>query len=117
MSATAATPKTQLEKCPTGIQGLDEITAGGLPRGRPTLVCGDAGSGKTILAMQFLVHGITQYNEPGVFIAFEETAQDLAVNLASMGVDVGQLCAENKLAIDWVHITPAEIEEAGEYDL
>jgi circadian clock protein KaiC len=118
MSATAAAPKAaQLEKCATGIHGLDEITAGGLPRGRPTLVCGDAGSGKTILGMQFLVRGITQYDEPGVFIAFEENAQDLAINMASMGVDVGQLCAENKLAIDWVHLSPAEIEEAGEYDL
>ncbi|HKW66897.1 MAG TPA: circadian clock protein KaiC [Terriglobales bacterium] len=118
MSATAAAPRAaQLEKCPTGIHGLDEITAGGLPRGRPTLVCGDAGSGKTILGMQFLVQGITQFNEPGVFIAFEENAQDLAINMASMGVDVGQLCAENKLAVDWVHLSPAEIEEAGEYDL
>src|SRR5690242_21226714 len=99
MLATAAAPRAaQLQKCPTGIQGLDEITQGGLPRGRPTLVCGDAGSGKTILAMQFLVRGITQYDEPGVFIAFEENAQDLAINMASMGVDVGRLCAENKLA-------------------
>jgi len=118
MLATAAAPRAaQLQKCPTGIQGLDEITQGGLPRGRPTLVCGDAGSGKTILAMQFLVRGITQYDEPCVFIAFEENAQDLAINMASMGVDVGRLCAENKLAIDWVHLNPAEIEEAGEYDL
>ena len=118
MSATEAmTRSAQLEKCPTGILGLDEVTAGGLPRGRPTLICGDAGSGKTILGMQFLVRGITEYNEPGVFIAFEENAQDLAINMASMGVDVGRLCAENKLAIDWVHLSPAEIEEAGEYDL
>jgi circadian clock protein KaiC len=118
MLATAAAPRAaQLEKCPTGIQGLDEITAGGLPRGRPTLICGDAGSGKTILGMQFLVRGITEFNEPGVFIAFEENAQDLAINMASMGVDVGRLCAENRLAIDWVHLSPADIEEAGEYDL
>ncbi|MGE5205847.1 MAG: circadian clock protein KaiC [Chlamydiota bacterium] len=116
-STKAASRTAQLEKCPTGIQGLDEMTAGGLPRGRPTLVCGDAGSGKTILAMQFLVNGITRYGEPGVFIAFEENAQDLAINMASMGVDVGQLCAENKLAVDWVRLSPAEIEEAGEYDL
>lgn len=114
-SATAASP--QLQKCPTGIQGLDEITAGGLPRGRPTLVCGDAGSGKTILAMQFLTQGATQFDEPGVFIAFEENAQDLALNMVSMGVDVQRLCAENKLAIDWVHVDAADIEEAGEYDL
>jgi circadian clock protein KaiC len=117
MAATAAAPIAKLEKCLTGIQGLDEITAGGLPRGRPTLVCGDAGSGKTILAMQFLVQGTTEFREPGVFIAFEENLQDLATNMASMGVDVHQLCAENKLAIDWVHVDPAEIEEAGEYDL
>ena len=114
-SATAVSP--QLQKCPTGIQGLDEITAGGLPRGRPTLVCGDAGSGKTILAMQFLTQGATQFDEPGVFIAFEENAQDLALNMTSMGVDVQRLCAENKLAIDWVHVDAADIEEAGEYDL
>src|SRR5512146_191941 len=117
MSASVAAPQAELEKCPTGIPGLDEITAGGLPRGRPTLICGDAGSGKTILAMQFLVHGIIEYNEPGVFIAFEENAQDLATNMASLGVDVHQLCAENGLAIDWVHVDAAEIEEAGEYDL
>lgn len=118
MSAAEEAPKTaELEKCPTGIQGLDEITAGGLPRGRPTLVCGDAGSGKTILAMQFLVQGITRYDEPGVFIAFEENAQDLAINMASMGVNVDQLRAANKLAVDWVHPSPGEIEEAGEYDL
>lgn len=115
--AGTAQSLAQLEKCPTGIPGLDEITAGGLPRGRPTLICGDAGSGKTILAMQFLVHGIIEYNEPGVFIAFEENAQDLATNMASLGVDVHQLCAENRLAIDWVHVDAAEIEEAGEYDL
>jgi len=96
MSATEAAPRTaELEKCPTGIQGLDEITGGGLPRGRPTLVCGDAGSGKTVLAMQFLVQGIRQFHEPGVFIAFEESAHDLATNMASMGVDLNQLCAEN----------------------
>jgi circadian clock protein KaiC len=118
MSAGAAAPRAaKLEKCPTGIHGLDEITAGGLPRGRPTLVCGDAGSGKTILGMQFLVRGITEFNETGVFIAFEENAQDLAINMVSMGVDVGRLCAENKLAVDWVHLSPTEIEEAGEYDL
>ena len=117
MAASVAAPKAELQKCPTGIEGLDEITAGGLPRGRPTLVCGDAGSGKTILAMQFLAQGIAQFDEPGVFIAFEENAQDLALNMASMGVDVQRLCAENKLAIDWVHVDAADIEEAGEYDL
>jgi circadian clock protein KaiC len=108
---------TELEKCPTGIHGLDEVTGGGLPRGRPTLVCGDAGSGKTVLAIQFLVQGIRQFHEPGVFIAFEENPQDLATNMASMGVDLNQLCAENQLAIDWIHLDASEIEEAGEYDL
>ena len=117
MSASVAAPQAELEKCPTGVEGLDEITAGGLPRGRPTLVCGDAGSGKTILAMQFLAQGITRFDEPGVFIAFEENAEDLALNMASMGVNVQRLCAENKLAIDWMHVDAAEIEEAGEYDL
>ena len=117
MAATVAAPMTELEKCPTGIHGLDEVTGGGLPRGRPTLVCGDAGSGKTVLAIQFLVQGIRQFHEPGVFIAFEENPQDLATNMASMGVDLNQLCAENQLAIDWIHLDASEIEEAGEYDL
>ena len=117
MTAASAAASPELQKCPTGIQGLDEITAGGLPRGRPTLVCGDAGSGKTILAMQFLARGITEFDEPGVFVAFEENSQDLALNMASMGVDVQRLCADNRLAIDWVHVDAADIEEAGEYDL
>jgi circadian clock protein KaiC len=108
---------TGIEKCPTGIAGLDEITEGGLPRGRPTLVCGGAGSGKTLLSMEFLVRGITQFNEPGVFMAFEETAEDLAKNVASLGFDVNGLIAKKKLAIDHVHIERSEIEETGEYDL
>src|SRR5450432_917232 len=78
----------QLAKAPTGIRGLDEVTGGGLPRGRPTLVCGPAGSGKTLLAMEFLVRGITQYGEPGVFMAFEETREDLVANMASLGFDL-----------------------------
>ncbi len=106
-----------LEKCPTGIPGLDEITEGGLPRGRPTLICGGAGSGKTLLSMEFLVRGITQYNEPGVFMAFEETAEELAKNVASLGFNVPALIAANKMAIDYVHIERSEIEETGEYDL
>ncbi|HEY9653729.1 MAG TPA: ATPase domain-containing protein, partial [Coleofasciculaceae cyanobacterium] len=83
--------KNQLKKCPTGIQGLDEITGGGLPQGRPTLVCGTAGCGKTLLGMEFLVCGATQYSEPGVFMAFEETAQELTQNVASLGWDLEQL--------------------------
>ena len=114
-------PKTsgpgRLEKVPTGIQGLDEITCGGLPRGRTTLVCGGPGCGKTLLALEFLVHGATQFGEPGVFIAFEETAEELATNGASLGFDLAALEADRKLAIDYVRIERSEIEESGEYDL
>lgn len=110
-------PKVQLPKAPTGIQGLDEITGGGLPKGRPTLVCGGAGCGKTLLAMEFLVRGATQFNEPGVFMAFEETAKDLTQNVASLGFDLNDLIARKKLALDFVYIERSEIEETGEYDL
>ena len=106
-----------LDKCRTGISGLDDVTEGGLPKGRPTLVCGGAGSGKTLLSMEFIVRGITEYNEPGVFMAFEETAEELAKNVASLGFDVNNLIAKNKMAIDYVHIERSEIEETGEYDL
>jgi len=114
-------PKTsgpgRLKKVPTGIQGLDEITCGGLPRGRTTLVCGGPGCGKTLLALEFLVHGATRFGEPGVFIAFEETAGELATNGASLGFDLAALEADRKLAIDYVRIERSEIEESGEYDL
>jgi circadian clock protein KaiC len=106
-----------LEKCPTGISGLDEITGGGLPKGRPTLVVGSAGSGKTLLSMEFLVRGATEYNEPGVFVAFEETAAELSKNVSSLGFDVDALVAKKKLAVDYVYIERSEIEETGEYDL
>src|SRR6188474_3293065 len=106
-----------LPKCPTGIQGLDEITGGGLPRGRPTLVCGSAGCGKTLLAAEFLVRGATQFGEPGVFMAFEETAEDLADNVRSLGFDLEKLIDDNKLLVDHVHVERSEIEETGEYDL
>jgi circadian clock protein KaiC len=106
-----------LEKCPSGISGLDEITAGGLPRGRPTLICGSAGSGKTLLGMEFIVRGITKFDEPGVFMAFEETAEELSQNFASLGFDVNGLIRRRKLAIDYVHVERSEIEETGEYDL
>ena len=106
-----------LLKTLTGIQGLDEITGGGLPRGRPTLVSGGAGSGKTLFGVEFLVRGATQYNEPGVFISFEETIPDLTVNAASLGFDLRRLVAEKKLFIDHVYISRAEIAETGEYDL
>jgi circadian clock protein KaiC len=107
----------QLPKTPTGIEGLDEITCGGLPTGRTTLVCGGAGSGKTVLGMEFLAHGILEYNEPGVFIAFEETEKDLGRNVASFGYDLDKLQEEKKLFIDHVFIERSEIEETGEYDL
>src|SRR5512138_490557 len=88
-----------LAKCPTGIVGLDEVTGGGLPLGRPTLVCGNAGCGKTLLAMEFLVRGATQFGEPGVFMAFEETSQELGANVRSLGFDLDGLAAENKLIV------------------
>lgn len=106
-----------LAKCPTGITGLDEITKGGLPQGRPTLVCGGAGSGKTLFAMEFLVRGAMKYDEPGVFIAFEETAGELAENVDSLGFDLERLTKQKKLAIDYVHVQRSEILETGEYDL
>ncbi len=110
-------PSPQLPKTPTGIVGLDEITGGGLPRGRPTLVCGSAGCGKTLFAMEFLVRGATQFGEPGVFLAFEESPGELAENVRSLGFDVDSLVARRKLLIDGVTIERSEIEETGEYDL
>ena len=104
-------------KTPTGIPGLDEITGGGLPKGRPTLVCGAAGCGKTLFAMEFLVRGATQYNEPGVFMSFEETAEELTKNVASLGFDLNRLAASKRLLIDHVRVERSEIEETGEYDL
>jgi len=106
-----------LQKCPTGISGVDELTGGGVPRGRPTLVTGGPGSGKTLLAMEFLVKGATQYGEPGVFMAFEETSADLTTNVGSLGFDLDGLTKKKKLAIDYVYIERSEIEETGEYDL
>jgi circadian clock protein KaiC len=104
-------------KSPTGIQGLDEITGGGLPRGRPTLVCGGPGCGKTILAMEFLINGARQFGEPGVFLSFEETVEDLALNFASLGLDPRPLAARKKLSLDYVQVEPNEIQETGAYDL
>jgi circadian clock protein KaiC len=106
-----------IAKCPSGIDGLDEITGGGLPRGRPTLLCGNAGCGKTLLSAEFLVRGATRYNEPGVFVTFEETATELADNVASLGFDLNGLSRSRKLYIDHVQIERGEIEEAGEFDL
>lgn len=107
----------KLEKAPTGIRGLDEITGGGLPKGRPTLITGGPGSGKTLFGMEFLVRGATDYNEPGVFIAFEETAKELAQNVESLGFNVPDLVRQNKLSIDYVYLDRREIEVTGEYDL
>ena len=106
-----------LPKCPTGIAGLDEVTGGGLPRGRPTLVCGNAGCGKTLLAMEFLVRGATQFGEPGVFVAFEETEAELAQNVCSLGFDLDELAEAQKVVLDHVRIERSEIEETGEYEL
>ena len=107
----------QLSKCPTGIQGLDEITDGGLPQGRPTLICGSAGCGKTLFGVEFLVRGATRYGEPGVLVTFEETASEIIQNVASLGWNLNQLMADGKILIDHVYIEPSEIEETGEYDL
>src|ERR1700722_20482740 len=106
-----------LPKARTGIQGLDEITHGGLPRGRPTLVCGSAGCGKTLLGMEFLIRGATEFDEPGVCISFEETAEEIAGNLTSLGFDVASLVKQNKIAIDHIQIERSLIEETGDYDL
>ena len=106
-----------LPKASTGIRGLDEITGGGLPQGRPTLVCGSAGCGKTMLAMEFLVRGATQYGEPGVFLAFEETAPELTQNMASLGWELADLIKKKQLAVDYVRVERSEILETGEYDL
>ena len=108
---------SSIKKCPTGIQGLDEITGGGLPRGRPSLVCGGAGCGKTLLAMEFLVRGARDFGEPGVFVSFEEPVADLAANFASLGFDLQGLTARRKLILDYVYIERSEIEETGAYDL
>ena len=119
MAKTAARPALvrSVPKSPTGIQGLDEITGGGLPRGRPTLVCGGPGCGKTILGMEFLINGARQFDEPGVFMSFEETIEDLAMNFASLGLDPRPLSVHKKLALDYVRIEPNEIQETGAYDL
>src|SRR6202165_4625764 len=115
-NASQPSSKT-LPKAATGIQGLDEITGGGLPRGRPTLVSGGAGSGKTLFGLEFLVRGATQYSEPGVFMSFEESIPDLIENVASLGFDLDRLVADKKLFVDHVSITRSEFGETGEYDL
>lgn len=106
-----------LAKAPTGICGLDAITFGGVPAGRPTLIAGAAGAGKSLFALTFLINGATRFDEPGVLMSFEERADDIAANSASLGYDVEGLVAAGKLAIDYVRVERSEIEESGEYDL
>ncbi len=108
---------SSLQKIPTGITGFDEITGGGLPSGRPSLICGEAGAGKTLFSIEFIVRGAMQFGEPGVIMAFEEKAEDLELNVASLGFDLQKLQKDKLLWIDHVHIDRSEIEETGEYDL
>ncbi|SHF67685.1 circadian clock protein KaiC [Flavisolibacter ginsengisoli] len=117
VSNKRTTLKKILPKTPSGIAGLDEITEGGLPKGRPTLICGAAGSGKTLFAIEFIVRGALNYKEPGVFMAFEEKSDELAINVASLGFDLEKLQKQNLIKLDHVHIDRSEIEETGEYDL
>ncbi|WP_339915419.1 circadian clock protein KaiC [uncultured Brevundimonas sp.] len=115
--AQGARTEPGLAKAPTGVTGFDEITFGGLPAGRPTLICGGPGCGKTLLAMTVLVNGATLYDEPGVFMSFEETSGDVAANVASLGYDLERLIADGRLVMDYVRVERSEIEESGEYDL
>src|ERR1700690_2532620 len=122
LSTTQVTPEpirvlAALPKAATGIRGLDEVTGGGLPRGRPTLVCGPAGSGKTLLAMEFLVRGIVDFSEPGGFMAFEETREDLVANVASLGFGLAAFEADGMLVLDHVNVAASELVEAGAWDL
>ena len=116
-SAEAKVPPNVLEKSPTGIRGFDEITNGGVPKGRSALMVGAAGSGKTVFGMEFLVRGALEYGEPGVFMSFEENETDLAKNFSSLGFDLDDLIARKQLFIDYVYIERREIEETGEFDL
>ena len=115
--ATSAADGPRLPKTPTGIGGLDDLTLGGLPAGRSTLLCGAAGCGKTLFGLTFLVNGATQFGEPGVFMSFEERAEDLTANVASLGYDLGKLVTDGRIAIDHVRVERSEIEESGDYDL
>ncbi|WP_241665232.1 circadian clock protein KaiC [Teichococcus oryzae] len=118
MSLEAApSSRPTLPKAPTGIAGFDDITGGGLPAGRPSLICGSAGSGKTLFATTFLVNGTTLFDEPGVFMSFEERSEDLAANVASLGYNLDKLVEDGRIAIDHVQVDRSDIEENGEYDL
>src|SRR5690242_19402546 len=114
---TMSPPTDILEKTPTGIEGLDEITSGGLPKGRPTLVCGSAGCGKTMLSIEFLIRGILEYGENGVFVAFDESPEDLAKNVASLGFTLKDLEDQGKLIVEHIHIDKSQMAVAGSYDL
>ncbi|HWW18691.1 MAG TPA: circadian clock protein KaiC [Candidatus Saccharimonadales bacterium] len=116
-NGNAASNVARLEKARTGIVGFDEISRGGVPKGRPTIVCGGPGCGKTMFGLEFLVRGATQYNEPGVLMTFEETSEEMAKNVASLGFDLKTLGARKKLVLEYVRIEPSEIQETGEYDL
>ncbi len=116
-NGNAAANVTRLEKALTGIAGFDEVTNGGVPKGRPTIVCGGPGCGKTMFGLEFLVRGATQYNEPGVLMTFEETSEEMTKNVASLGFDLKGLAARKKVVLEYVRIEPAEIQETGEYDL
>ncbi|TMA20838.1 MAG: circadian clock protein KaiC, partial [Deltaproteobacteria bacterium] len=106
-----------LSKAPTGIAGLDAVTQGGLPRGRPTLVSGRAGCGKTVLGLEFVVRGAVEFEEPGLIVSFEESAEELTANVRSLGFDLYDLCARKKLAVEFVSVERHEIEETGDYNL
>ena len=114
---SAATKSATLPKAPTGIRGFDEITSGGLPQGRPTLVCGGPGCGKTLFAMEFLARGAMVHGEPGVFVSFEEGVDELTQNMKSLGIDLKDLQSRRLLVVDQVKVLRSEIEENGEYDL
>src|SRR6202140_1707699 len=116
-NGNSAADMARLEKARTGIPGFDEITRGGVPKGRPTIVCGGPGCGKTMFAVEFLVRGATQFGEPGVLLTFEETAGEMTKNVASLGFDLEDLSARKRLVMDYVRIEPSEIEETGSYDL
>lgn len=116
MDVTSNSDKIKLEKCSSGIEGLDEITEGGLPKGRPSLICGSAGCGKTMFAMQFLING-AKNNEPGLFVSFEETKEELEKNFASLGMDLKTLEEQKKFAVEYIYMERSEVEETGEFDL
>src|SRR3984893_5317294 len=107
----------RLKKAQTGINGFDEITDGGLPKNRPTIICGNTGCGKTVMSMEFLVNGAIKYNEPGVFISFEETDDELATNMESLHFDLGNLIKQKKIYVEYLEIDKAQNVEAGKYDL